>query len=30
MTDLADKKWGELEDYKEYKKNASLLIPFMK
>ena len=30
LEERADKKWGELEDYKEYKKNTSLLIPFIK
>ncbi len=30
LEERADKKWGELKDYKEYKKNTSLLIPFIK
>ena len=30
LEERADKKWGELEDYKEYEKNTSLLIPFIK
>ena len=30
LEDRADKKWGQQEDYKKYKENTPILIPFIK